>query len=57
MGDSHDHHQVAQPVSGPAAEPCHLPIAEARADRDWRPKAKELGFELHRAERSSQHIH
>jgi hypothetical protein len=34
MGDSHDHNQIAQPVSGPAAEPAYTPIAEPRADRD-----------------------
>jgi len=43
----HRHHEVGQPVPGPAAQPGDLPIAEARANRDGCAKAEELGFELH----------
>src|SRR5712692_7914307 len=55
--DLHHHHQVVQPVPGPAAEPTHLPVAEAEAERNWCPKAKVFRSEPHRADRcSGQHI-
>jgi hypothetical protein len=51
----HDHHQVIQPVSAPAAQPAHVPIAEARPQRDRRAKAKELSFQLHCVDQGSAH--
>jgi len=41
------HHEVGEPVARPAAEPRDFPIAEARADRDWRAKVQKLSFQLH----------
>ena len=38
--DAHDHHDVRESVPGPAAEPTHLPMAEARADCDGRSQSK-----------------
>ena len=34
-------------MSGPAAKPTHLPVAEEGANRDRRAKAEKLGFKLH----------
>jgi hypothetical protein len=41
-------------VSAPAAQPAHVPIAEARPQRDWCTKAQELGVELHGVDRGSR---
>jgi hypothetical protein len=47
----HRHHQVVQLVSAPAAQPAHVPVAEARPQRHRCTKAKELGFQLHCVDR------
>ena len=51
------HHDVRQPVSGPAAEPRNDPIAEARTNRDWCEEVEEFGFWLHGVTVASQHIY
>ncbi len=43
----HHHHDVREPITGPATRPRHDPVAEARANRDRRAKAEEFGFWLH----------
>src|ERR1700722_12322745 len=53
----HDHHQIRAPVPGSATKPSNLPFAEARPDRDRRPEAKELGFQLHEPFLLGPHIH
>ena len=45
--EPHHHDQVGQLVPGPAAQPAHLPIAEAGAQLDGRAKAEEFRFQLH----------
>ena len=45
----HHHHQVEQTVLAPASQPRHVPIGEARPQRDWCAEAQEPGFYLHRA--------
>jgi hypothetical protein len=47
-GDPHRHNEVVQPASAPPAEPTHLPVAEAGAERNWCPEAKVFCFEPHR---------
>jgi hypothetical protein len=43
----HDHHQIAKPVPGPAAQPTDLPIAEARANCNWCREAQKFRFQWH----------
>jgi len=45
--DAHHHHEIGEPVSGPAAEPGHFPLSKSRANRDWSFQAKEFRFQLH----------
>jgi len=43
----HHHHQIIQTVPAEAAQPAHVPVAEAGAQGDRCTKAKEFGFRSH----------
>ena len=47
LPDPNDHHQIREAVFSPAAKPAHLPIIEARADRNRCAKAKKSGLQAH----------
>ena len=55
VGKAHDHHQIAELTPRPAAQPTHVPVAEAGAHRNWCAKAQKFRFQWHRGLPRSTH--